>query len=367
MSSNAISTATGRTPETPRVREASKQLLRHIADENLQPGDRLMSQGELRAALGFSNNTLTPAMASLTRMGVLRRQRGMGTVVVDPAAVDKELWNLALPVFSTEVILNSPFFAQLSQCLHSRSRELGYGCTLYSSLRDASTQSNKAEHLPGLTDACAEGSVDAVISPVLLHDSVVKQLEELSIPVCHVGPWDPISNGVAIDQRQMAIEATRVLVGKHCRRIALVCQPMPDRKRPRYFQGYAQAMKAAGLEVRTAFLDGLGTEAGRRVATELLGMPADERPDGLILLDDWTAMGVAAQLRSATEYRPELAVQVNRQAPLTFALPIFRFEVDIAALAFAAVGMAAERLLNRSLPNEIRFCPPVFAGLQQPD
>src|SRR5699024_1088770 len=72
-----------------------------------------------------------------------------------------------------------------------------------------------------------------------------------------------------------------------------------------------------------------GMRAGFEIAQHLLALPPADRPDGLIIEDDYLAMGLTSALARYCDYRPMLAVCTTRQSPLAFALPVIRYETDI--------------------------------------
>lgn len=345
-----------------RVRDASKAILRYIVENDLGVGDRLPEQQQLRVELGFSNDTISPAMSMFSRLGFLKRKRGTGTVIVDPTAVPMDLWNVAMPVFNSRVFLEVPFFAQLVQFLQVHLRETGYRCMVYPSGRD-NAESHGLQDFPGMQATAAHDGIDALLSPILLHPEVLDWADERGLPVCHVGPWEGSANGVIIDQEQMVIDAAKALYEAGARHLGLVGNgPLHDAQMP--MRGFQTVMPALpGATAVSPLSGGQGVSGGEVVAEKLLAMPLDSRPDGLVIVDDRVAMGLCAVLRRAGDYRPKLAVQVNRQAPLAFGLPIMAFEVDIEQLAHAAVELIGEQLLNPARKGEVRLLPPRFSGL----
>jgi DNA-binding LacI/PurR family transcriptional regulator len=118
-----------------------------------------------------------------------------------------------------------------------------------------------------------------------------------------------------------------------------------------YWKGFEAGMKEAGLAVKPEeqqLFGGEGAIGGRNVARKLLEWPAAKRPDGLVVVDDRIAMGLAATLVQ-TDYRPRMVVQTNLQAPLAFALPVVHFEVDADELATRSVNLLLSCLRNPSL------------------
>lgn len=68
-----------------RVDEAERALVTWLAPGRFRAQDRLPPEHDLAAMLGVSRGTLRAALARLESTGVIRRRRGSGTFVADPA------------------------------------------------------------------------------------------------------------------------------------------------------------------------------------------------------------------------------------------------------------------------------------------
>jgi len=62
-----------------RYEQTIRWIQAHIAEHDLQPGDRLPPEGELAEAAGVSLITLRRAMAEMASRGLVRREQGRGT------------------------------------------------------------------------------------------------------------------------------------------------------------------------------------------------------------------------------------------------------------------------------------------------
>ncbi|MFW6061116.1 MAG: hypothetical protein ACODAQ_13125 [Phycisphaeraceae bacterium] len=98
---------------------------------------------------------------------------------------------------------------------------------------------------------------------------------------------------------------------------------------------------------------------GRIIAEQLLAQPPADRPDALIIPEDHTAMGLVNRLGAAAgAYRPQIVVQVNRQAPMYFSLPVVRYEIDIAEMAEQTAKRLHQCVLDPSTATGIwRYVP----------
>ena len=80
----------------PGVRQAYREVLRHIRRNGLVAGSRLPVQEELVRSLNLSTVTISRAMEVLADEGVLKRTPRVGTVVCDAQRASQVVWTVAL-------------------------------------------------------------------------------------------------------------------------------------------------------------------------------------------------------------------------------------------------------------------------------
>lgn len=345
------------------VAKACKCIVRHIHSRNLLSGAKLPTQAEFRQTTEFSNDTLSAAMRLLAGAGVLTRKKKAGTVVDNPDAVVRGLWTVGL-AFSADAICNIPFFSQLLGALQSQVAQAECRCRFY--LGTAVVSGPRFfSHFPLLEDDLADGRLDAVIVPAEIEQSSWdKFLAGGGVPV-YVGSCDRQRCAVLIEQKTMVLQAVAQLARQGCRRPAIATYAYPHPGYDHYWDGLQSSLAKAGLPpvmeppCNSGWMR--GAAGGRRMAADLLARPPEQRPDGLVVLDDWLAMGLAAALREAGGYTPKVVVQCNKQAPLAFALPVIRFQVDVEELAARAVALMLERLNAPARPERILWLQPLLA------
>jgi GntR family transcriptional regulator len=71
-------------PALPSYYRVADELRRHIASGDLPPGTRLPTEAELCRRYGLSRGTVIHALDHLERQGLIVRQQGRGTFVVEP-------------------------------------------------------------------------------------------------------------------------------------------------------------------------------------------------------------------------------------------------------------------------------------------
>ena len=74
----------------PRYEQVRRQVVRFIAERNLQPGDRLPSDRRLAEYFGFNHRTIRKGLRPLVEHGIIERQVGSGTFLrVSPATTER--------------------------------------------------------------------------------------------------------------------------------------------------------------------------------------------------------------------------------------------------------------------------------------
>jgi DNA-binding LacI/PurR family transcriptional regulator len=147
------------------------------------------------------------------------------------------------------------------------------------------------------------GRVDGfVISSVNYNDPRIAFLLEQKFPFVAFGRSNPDLDFpyVDIDGADGICQAVEYLISRNHNRIAAIAWPENSRVGNERLRGYFETMQAAGLDVRTHWIErGEGTfEFGRQAAVRLLRLPASERPTAIVALNDTQAIGA---LRAAHE------------------------------------------------------------------
>lgn len=332
------------------TREAYRAILRLIHARSLQPGDLLPRQSDLLPQLGLCQGTVSAAMRWLVEDGVVTRRKCAGTTVsnLKPLNAGRLIWSVGIVMPD---VYETPFFPTLTHFLHKYLALEGCANRVYIIASDAlpadAVEVRRADEFTGLDEDLEAGMLDAVITPTRLVLS--------EVPVCSAAGPEWAEFGVTIDQAAMVRDACRLLLGGGCRRLALLASESATSAPSTCRDVFCSELKKNSFAVRPQNVIGSppGLASGREVADRLLSRSSDERPDGLVVLDDVTAQGVSVRIREAGDYAPQMAVQTNRQAPLAFPLPALHFEVDVEGLARRAVEKTVAALLNPALPKTL--------------
>jgi DNA-binding LacI/PurR family transcriptional regulator len=146
------------------------------------------------------------------------------------------------------------------------------------------------------------GRVDAfVLSIINYDDPFVKYLLERKFPFVGFGRFDEPSSFPNIDVDgglglHMAVEH---LISLGHRNIAALAWPEDSRVGNNRMEGYVAAMHEAGIEINPEWIKrGEGSYAvGFQTANQLLRLPEDIRPTGIVAMNDLMAIGAIGAIR----------------------------------------------------------------------
>lgn len=324
-----------RFPDQARTREACRYVLRLIRSGGLVEGDRLPTQEELRLDSGYAHDTLSKAMQALVQAGVLTRKPRVGTLVLDPDALQEKLWTVGL-TFPHRVV--SGYFAMLQALTTQALQRRDCWCRTYLCAQHEwpGPRGFTVDCFPGLAADLQTGRVDAVLS--LLH------VDMPDVEVSAAGNRSTPSSCYH-DHAGYCREAAELLHRRGCSRLMVVQAVSPEV----YQEDVAQQLHELGYAMEIAH-DVTQIEDGMDLGRALLARPARQRPDGLIALTDHAAMGLCSVL-ATSDYRPDVTVLTHPQLRQVYAMPVFRWEVDIHELADCAAAMLVDRLMAPGLPT----------------
>ncbi|MCC6499374.1 MAG: LacI family DNA-binding transcriptional regulator [Anaerolineales bacterium] len=165
-------------------------------------------------------------------------------------------------------------------------------------------------HVEDYRELIDTGRVDGfVLSSVEYDDPRIEFLLERNFPFVAFGRSNPQLDFPYVDVNGAdgVRQATEHLIESGHRRIAAVAWPLDSRVGNDRMEGYAQSMKAAGLDINPKWIErGEGTfEFGREATSRLLELSDAERPTALIAWNDTQAIGALHAAR-------ERGVEVGR-------------------------------------------------------
>lgn len=199
------------------------------------------------------------------------------------------------------------------------------------------------------------------------QDARVRYLLEHNFPFVTFGRTELVSEHpyVDADNEQAAFLATRHLIGRGHRRIALISPPLAYTYALQRRRGYAAALKQAGLALDPTLIGEGGQDARLARAMALQMASAPDAPTGFVCANEVATLGVMAGLRDAGR-TPGVDVElVSRDGAhiSTYVFPpVTTLFLDIRTVASTLCDFLLRRIqgesaegLQRVLPCELRY------------
>jgi DNA-binding LacI/PurR family transcriptional regulator len=336
-----------------RTEQAKRMLVRYVWDLNLKTGDRVPSYQSLRSQLGLGDGTIARAVASLKEDGVLTTRNRTGTYVADPHAAGhygRVVGLLALRPGGKEV---GPFYSFLLHDLQSYFHS--HGCRSEIFYRKPTTKDAVGlDYFHGLERSITNGLLDALVLTANVDQQSWQQLEKIKMHPCFVGALTHTPRGVFIDMVGAMRSMVLNLIDRGCRRPGLIggSGDLHDLIWPQF----CDILKDVGGADpnRLFFTIRNGIEGGRQSAAQILACNTPDRPDGIAILDDVTAMAFTSCLaREKSEYSPRFAVMTNKQIPLEYPFKdITFFEFDTSELVKRTGKLTMQYLIKGKSETE---------------
>ncbi|HAI12331.1 MAG TPA: hypothetical protein DCM28_11545 [Phycisphaerales bacterium] len=353
----------------PAVNHTFKRVLTYIRQNQLGDGDRLPTQSQMVESLGVGSNVLQSAMKRLESEGFIQRKPRMGTIFNTQQTAVPIDWMVGIltPTMQNQ---HSPYYAVFLEMVLTRLIEKGCRYRIYNFDRFPHKPVELSEYNKQFSSDLDNGHLDALITPALSDawfiDFCAMQKLELAtvLNTCvNTHPQTSCLVGGAIDYQRMIHQAVDLLKDNECQRICLVSDDGPSNLGSNQWESFVASIQKhnlKGMEIHAGH--GL-ILAGRKIGRALLELPKHQRPDGLIITnDDHICLGLTDVLKEQTDYRPIITVYGCHQAPLSYAMPVYRFEYDLAALVNATV----HRLLHRLQGTDMDVEPELFAPQLNP-
>jgi DNA-binding LacI/PurR family transcriptional regulator len=316
-----------------------REILRYVRIHRIGKGEFLPAQPQFQKELGCGTIPFNKAMRMLEAQGVVERRKKYGTRLLRGAPAERVPWTIALcgaPVSERYGGLSASVWRQY---MHTLLQQAGCQVRLYDGIHRPRLHHELSE-FGAFVEDMEGGEIDGAIVPARLMTCEYERLMINGVVECTVrSACSAEESGLVMDQGPMIRQGVELFAGEGRERIAMVMPGAPWIPEKPYFEKtFREAMghfpQSTGLEFKVGGKVGGGMEMGER----LLAMRPEDRPDALICLqDDYVTLGIAHVLHLDPGYRPGIVTITNRQSPLPFPLPVYRFELDLMDAARQAV------------------------------
>jgi len=300
----------------PKYEQVKRRLIDEIEQGRWTAGSLVPSEAELLQRFDVSRPTLVRSLQDLVRDGYVYRRQGKGTFVADRTGAGRSIaqemvenragYARTVPVFvsshtaglsgdAREVLL------RMMRGIQSALSAVGMDLVLRST--DNSEISDATRRFLSVVDPAVALMVEPSFNPSLRHE-----LDRLGWRVWSIN--EPVADGncVFIDQEHAGYLATRYLLDRGRRRIALLNGPLDA-----YWgfaarlNGYQRALAEMGVKFDKALAlegaDVIDSEAGRAMMRQLLLSGVEF--DGVVGASDSKAIGAMAAAEEAGKIVPD--------------------------------------------------------------
>ncbi|MGD7706572.1 LacI family DNA-binding transcriptional regulator [Microlunatus sp. Y2014] len=271
MSDRTQSLATPTLDEVARVAGVS----RATASRAINGGNRVSATAQAAVDAAVKSLGYMPNRAA--RSLVTRRTESIGLIVPEP----------------DDLVFSDPFFVHtvraVNRVLAPRDRQLVLLLAKPGEEEQRTVRYLSGRHLDGV-----------IVASHHQRDHFADHVAELGLPSTFIGrPWTGAERIPYVDTDNVAgvRVATELLIERGCRRIATITGPRDMTAGVDRFEGWRQAMRAAGLADDLAVAGGFTEFGGAAAARQLL----DRSPelDGLVVASDLMAKGALRVLQDA--------------------------------------------------------------------
>gem|GEM_PF-1053392 len=307
----------------------------------LKEGTRLPPTKEMVTLLGVNVNRVQQAMDMLASSGLVQRARGRGTFV-SPRAIRPMVGIICGYNLLSE---EAHFPRALSDCLKEQIEDRHFNVMIYDRMglpRGGERSRARLEH--DLRHHQFAGMVTISLHSIRKLIGIIgEEMPMVSFGVLYR------ETDMSVNNRAAAVESTRWLVGRGCRRLACFYGEGDRRVTGAYIRdldGFLETTSKAGLTVADECLVHCWRSAGElprtlssfdRLMYEVTlraierWRKADCFPDGVLINDDIACRGIVAAIARCLkpgEKPPEIIAQGNEGLPHFYVLPVARYVIN---------------------------------------
>lgn len=287
-------------------------ILQLIRDTQMKPGDKLPGQSVLRARFHCGGVSYTSAIAELCEEGVLVAHAKKGVYLLDSSATTQ--YSRRIGIICGHLSNNLTLSLKLAFMEESLNRRNCRPIVFHQSPSAYNKLYNSMDDIPTLRTSLMTGELDGIISTIYMDTETEQYLKDHGIFYLYNCGLRLEDNNADIDYPSMIRRSVSELVSHGIKKIAFFFIGRTsdiDWNEP-FVQSFKEAMLEKGMECTPEHLfplkmavDGQGYNLQIcDYYDKILALPKENRPDGIIILDDILTLFLQMHIRTASEWQP---------------------------------------------------------------
>lgn len=276
----------------PKYCQIKSMIINMIKSGKLKENMKVFSESTLSREFGVNRNTVAKALNELALEGYILRKQGMGSFVA-PQKKKQRTGNIGVLVQDVE----NKFYSLIAKHVESVAKKNGYHVILCNTESSFSMEKEVVETL------LVNNKVDGlIVVPVDSHQEqeFFKSLQQQNIPLVLLFPQTLIKglNLIVPNYSQGVCKAVDLLIDSGKRKITCVVT-----KNRHYYgiaqriEGYKRATDSHNIDLSIIEIAGAYESEGYNLGRKIAQM--SDRPDGIIAVNDATAIGLLKGFRES--------------------------------------------------------------------
>ena len=263
----------------PKYHKLRKEIYRQIEEGEWKVGENIPPERELAEIHNISRVTVRNALDELVYEGILHREQGRGTFVVEPSTgkrgnKEETTRTIALCLYDVGYIAD-PYFSIIARGVGKALEEKGYHLHLKSTTASR-IKNNNVQGIIILDQSVPDSEVVNIAKkvPVVLIDRYI---------------YHPNISSVSVDNYKGIFTATEHLISLAHQRIAFFVENFHFFKNQQMIKGFHEALKKYGISFQDSPIEELVSNDSKHLVPKMIKLIKKFSPTALLISHDKTA------------------------------------------------------------------------------
>ena len=284
----------------PKYCQIKSMIINMIRSGKLKENMKVYSESILSREFGVNRNTVAKALNELVLEGYIYRKQGIGSFVA-PQNPRQKTGNIGVVVHNVE----NKFYSIIARYVEATAKQNGYHVILCNTEESLTTEKEV------LTSLVENNKVDGIIATPINLTSPEEQrlfieLQKRNMPFVQLFPHQYIEemNQVFVDYYQGAKKATEMIFDYgRCNICFVITKNRHYYDISQRIKGFREVVESRGLDFTMIDVPWPDEQEGYNLSKKIIDMP--RRPDGIVAINDETAIGLLKGFRDQNISVPE--------------------------------------------------------------